>query len=61
MIGRMLMLTACTATAGFMVGAFHSSFKHYYQRFAEEEDMNDGTIHKVSIVTDETKKTRGRK
>jgi len=61
MIGRMLMLTACTAVAGFLVGATHSSFKHYYQRFAEEEDMNDGTIRKVSIVTDETKKTRGRK
>ena len=36
-------------------------FKHYYQRFAEEEDMNDGTVTQVEIVSDKTKKTRGRK
>ena len=29
--------------------------------FADEEDLNDGTINKVIIVADETKKTRGRK
>lgn len=61
MIGEKLMLTISVAVAGFVAGAATSGFKHYYQRFAEEEDMNDGTIGKVIIVKDETKTTRGRK
>ena len=44
-----------------VAGAATSGFKHYYQRFAEEEDMNDGTVTQVEIVSDKTKKTRGRK
>ena len=55
------MLTISVAVAGFVAGAATSGFKHYYQRFAEEEDMSDGTIGKVIIVADETKTTRGRK
>ena len=55
------MLTISVAVAGFVAGAATSGFKHYYQRFAEEEDMNDGTVGKVIIVADETKTTRGRK
>ena len=43
-----------------MIGVSHSAFKHYYNRFAEEEDLNDGTITQVSFVSDETKK-KGRK
>tara|TARA_B100000767_G_C19654747_1_gene488354 strand:+ start:747 stop:935 length:189 start_codon:yes stop_codon:yes gene_type:complete len=61
MIGKTLMLTVSVAVTAFVAGAAASGFKHYYNRFAEEEDMNDGTLNKVIIVADETKKTRGRK
>lgn len=61
MIGKTLMLTVSVAVTSFVAGAAASGFKHYYNRFAEEEDMNDGTLNKVIIVADETKKTRGRK
>ena len=61
MIGKTLMLSLSVAVAGFVAGAATSGFKHYYNRFAEEEDLNDGTVNKVIIVADETKNTRGRK
>jgi len=55
------MLTISVAFTCFVAGAATSGFKHYYNRFAEEEDMNDGTVNNVIIVADETKKARGRK
>lgn len=61
MIGKTLQLTVGVASALFVYGVADSAFKHYYRRFAEEEDMNDGTVTQVSIVSDDTKKTRGRK
>ena len=61
MIGKTLMLTVSVAITCFVAGAAASGFKHYYNRFAEEEDMNDGTVNNVIIVADETKKARGRK
>ena len=61
MIARSLILTIGVAVSGFMAGAAISGFKHYYNRFAEDEDLNDGTITQVAIVSDETKKTRGKK
>ena len=61
MIGRTILITLAFAGSCFIAGAVHSSFKHYYARFAEEEDMNDGTVTKVAIVSDETQSTRGRK
>jgi len=61
MIGKTLMLTVSVAVTCFVAGAAASGFKHYYNRFAEEEDMTDGTINKVIIVADKTKKTRGGK
>jgi hypothetical protein len=61
MIGKTLLLTVSVASTLFVYGVADSAFKHYYRRFAEEEDMNDGTVTQVSIVSDETKKTRGRK
>ena len=30
-------------------------------KYADDEDLNDGSIQKVSIVNDETKKSRGKK
>lgn len=61
MIGKTLQLTVGVASTLFVYGVADSAFKHYYRRFAEEEDMNDGTVTQVSIVSDDTKKTRGRK
>ena len=60
MIGRTLQTHLALATWMFMIGVSHSAFKHYYNRFAEAEDLNDGTITQVSTVSGETKK-RGRK
>ena len=61
MIGKTLQMTVRLATVMFLFGAADSAFKHYYKRFADQEDMNDGTITQVSIVSDETKNSRGRK
>ena len=61
MIGRTLMVTVGVATTLFVFGVADSAFKHYYRRFAEEEDMNNGTVTQVAIVSDDTKKQRGRK
>ena len=61
MIGRMLMMTVTVAATSFAAGACVSGFKHYYKRFADVEDLNDGRITQVAIIADETKKTRGRK
>ena len=61
MIGKTLMLTVSVAVTSFVAGAAASGFKHYYNRFAEEEDMNNGTVTMVEIVSDKTKKSRGRK
>lgn len=61
MIARTLMMTVGVASVMFIYGVGDSAFKHYYRRFADEEDLNDGTITKVSIVSDETKNSRGNK
>ena len=60
MIGRNLETHLGLATWMFMIGVSHSAFKHYYNRYADTEDLNDGTITQVKIVSDETKK-KGRK
>jgi hypothetical protein len=61
MIDKMMFGVLGVAVAGFLVGIAHSSFKHYYEKYAEEQDLSDGSVQKVTIVKDETKKTRGRK
>ena len=50
MIGKTLMLTVSVAVTSFVAGAAASGFKHYYNRFAEEEDMNDGKINQGDAV-----------
>ena len=63
MIARMMMTLGMTmALASFVAGVAHSSYRHYYTRYADEEDrLSEGTIQEVSIVKDETKKSRGKK
>jgi hypothetical protein len=48
-------------TTSVMVGVAVSSFRHYYHRFADEEDLKMIDQREVVIVDDLTKKTRGRK
>ena len=55
------MMTVSIAAACFVAGVTHSSFKHYYKRYADGEDLNDGRVTQVAIVADETKITKGRK
>ena len=63
MIARMMMTLGTTmALASFVAGVAQSSYRHYYTRYADEEDrLSEGTIQEVSIVKDETKKSRGKK
>ena len=61
MIGKTLVMTVSIAAACFVAGVTHSSFKHYYKRYADGEDLNDGRVTQVAIVADETKITKGRK
>ena len=61
MIGRMLPGIIGIATLSFVAGVAHSGFKHYYRKYADEEDLSDGSVQNVHILKDETKKTRGRK
>ena len=63
MIARMMMTLGTTmALASFVAGVAHSSYRHYYTRYADEEDrLSEGTIQEVSIVKDETKRSGGKK
>jgi hypothetical protein len=63
MIQGMLTGTVLVTAGFFVVGVAHSSFRHYFRRYADEEDLrnHDGVIQEVAIVADETKKTRGSK
>ncbi|DAC49252.1 MAG TPA: hypothetical protein HA340_05600 [Candidatus Thalassarchaeaceae archaeon] len=63
MIQNMFAGTVLAMAGGFVLGVAHSSFRHYYHRYADEQDLrnHDGQIQEVVIVADETKKTRGSK
>jgi len=50
------------ALASFVAGVAHSSYRHYFTRYADEQDrLNQGMIQEVLIVKDENKSTGGRK
>ncbi|HIF04683.1 MAG TPA: hypothetical protein EYQ80_04615 [Candidatus Poseidoniales archaeon] len=57
MFGRLMTLSMFAG--GFVAGVAQSSFRHYYRRYADEEDLRQaGEIVEVVIVQDETKKSR---
>ncbi|MDP7043048.1 MAG: hypothetical protein QF807_03425 [Candidatus Thalassarchaeaceae archaeon] len=60
MIQRMFAGTALAAASFFVAGVAHSSYRHYFRRYADEEDLRnkDGSVQEVVIVDDETKKSR---
>jgi len=54
------MLEKITASliTGLMAGVAVSSFRHYYHRFADEEDLRMNEYREVVIIEDLTKKRR---
>ena len=59
MIARMMTRMMVVPIGGFVAGVATSSFRHYYRRYAEDEDLRQkGEIQEVVIVADETKKSR---
>jgi hypothetical protein len=59
MIGMMIRTTLTVAVASYAVGVVHSSWKHYFAKYSDEEDrINPGLVTKVSVV--EKKKSRAR-
>ena len=62
MIGNIVRGTMFALAGTFFVGVAESTYRHYYRRYADEEDLRQsGPIQEVVIVKDETKKTRGKK
>ena len=57
----MLMRTASVLAGSLMAGVAVSSFRHYYHRFAEEQDRALVDLREVVIVEDRTKTTRRKK
>ncbi len=57
----MLMRIAAMFTTGMMAGVAVSSFRHYYYRFADEQDRGLIDRREVVVVEDRTKATRGKK
>ena len=50
MIYRLMMTTAVLGMAGIAVGMMDSTFKHYYCKYAEFEDMKGVGIQEVTFV-----------
>ena len=57
----MLLRIVTMFTTSVMVGVAVSSFRHYYHRFADEEDLRMIEHREVVILEDKNKKTRGKK
>ncbi len=57
----MLMRTSSVLVSSMMAGVAVSSFRHYYHRFAEEQDRALVDHREVVIVEDRTKTTRRKK
>ena len=56
MMMKLLTTSAVTLASGFLVGIAHSSFRHYYRRYSDEEGMKQrGPVQEVCIVEDQTK------
>jgi hypothetical protein len=47
---------------GYLVGVAHSSYRHYYNRYAADEDLRQrGSIQEVFVVGETKKPGRGKK
>lgn len=52
MIGRLFAATIAAGTVGLMLGVAHSTFRHYYRKHAEFEDLKNDSIQEVVIVSE---------
>lgn len=52
MIGRIFATTIVVGVAGIMAGVAHSTFRHYYRKHADFEDLKDNTVQEVVLVTE---------
>ena len=60
-MNEMPIRTLSVLVGSLMAGVAVSSFRHYYHRFAEEQDRGLVDRREVVIVEDRTKTTRGKK
>ena len=61
-IGKMFAGTILALVGGTVLGMVDSSFRHYYKRYADLEDLRQkGSIQEVIIIEDEREKGRGKK
>lgn len=54
MIGRIFATTIVVGVAGMMAGVAHSTFRHYYRKYADFEDLKNDTVQEVVLVTEFT-------
>tara|TARA_B100000459_G_scaffold46049_1_gene23647 strand:- start:916 stop:1095 length:180 start_codon:yes stop_codon:yes gene_type:complete len=54
MIGRIFATTIVVGIAGMMAGVAHSTFRHYYRKHADFEDLKTDTVQEVVLVTEFT-------
>ena len=50
MIYRMMITTAVVGLAGIAVGMMDSTFKHYYKKYADFEDLKNTGVQEVTFV-----------
>jgi hypothetical protein len=50
MVYRLLMTTVVIGMAGMAVGMMDSTFKHYYRKYADFEDMKTTSVQEVTFV-----------
>tara|TARA_B100002052_G_C15622320_1_gene480234 strand:- start:151 stop:360 length:210 start_codon:yes stop_codon:yes gene_type:complete len=62
MIGAIIRTTMAIAVTSYAVGVVHSSWKHYFGKYADEEDRTAaGLISEVKVIESKKTKTRGGK
>lgn len=50
MVYRLLMTTVVIGMVGVAVGMMDSTFKHYYRKYADYEDMKNTGVQEVTFV-----------
>lgn len=50
MVYRLLMTTMVIGVAGVALGMMDSTFKHYYRKYADYEDMKNTGVQEVTFV-----------
>lgn len=52
MIARLFATTVAVGAAAIVIGIADSTFRHYYRKHAEFEDLKTNTIQEVVVVTE---------